>query len=148
MLLSLTVSTNSKQSQNVGTRLIRAEAVVGLITYATTGSEFDYPMNDRDRRVSLTHIQSTESVANVTTAMDLAYNAVSIVLPVHPDNLATTTPVNTTYNAGDIVWGAPYTPDASNKSWIYIQEGAFKVKKYLVNYTLAEVISLAGTGAP
>ena len=145
--MSVTVTANTKSSFDVGTRLIRAEAAFNCVV-SGTGAELDYPMNDRDRRESLTHLTITETQANVITAMDLAYNAVSIPLLIHPFNDATLTAVSTVYNAGDIAFGKAYTPDAANKSWIYIQQGAFKVKKYLVNYTLAEVISLAGTGAP
>lgn len=147
MLMSVTVTANTKSSFDVGTRLIRAEAAYAAVV-SGTGCELDYPMNDRDRRESLTHLTISETQANVVTAMDLAYNAVSIALLVHPDNNTSLSTVSTVFSAGDIVYGKPYTPDAANKSWIYIQKGAFKVVKYLVDYTLAEVISLAETGAP
>ena len=145
--MSVTVTANTKKSFDVGTRLIRAEAAFKAVV-SGTGCELDYPLNDRDRRKSLTHLTISETQANVITAMDLAYNAVSIALLVHPDNNANLATVSTVFNAGDIVYGKAYTPDAANKSYIYIQEGAFKVRKYLVDYTIAEVISLAGTGAP
>ena len=145
--MSVTVTANTKKSFDVGARLIRSEAAAKAVV-SGTGCELDYPLNDRDRRESLTHLTITQSQANLITAMDLAYNAVSIPLLVHPDNNATLATVSTVYNAADIVYGKAYTPDAANKSYVYVQEGAFKVKKLLVNYTLAEVISLAGTGAP
>jgi len=103
MLLSLAITANTKQSLNVGTRLIRAEAVVNLVV-SGTGAEFDYPMNDRDRRSALTHLTTTETVANIKIAMDAAYATVYIELPIHPDEDATAATVATTFNAADLVW--------------------------------------------
>lgn len=144
--MSVTLTSNSKKSFDIGSRVIRAEAAFGA-TVSGTGCQFYYPRNDRDRRESSTVLVMSQTQANLITAMDLAYNAVSIALPVHPDKDATAATVSTVFSVGDIVWGAPYTPDSSNKSWLWIQDGAFKVKKYLINYTGAEIVSLAGTGA-
>jgi hypothetical protein len=146
MLMSVTIETNSARSFDVGTRLIRAEAAYGAIVDGT-GCQFTYPYNDRDRREKNSTIKISETQANLVTAMDLAYNAVSIALLVHPGNVATASTVSTVFSVTDIIWGAPYTPDSSNKSYVWIQEGAFKVNMLLIDYTLTEIINLAGTGS-
>ena len=135
------VTANQKKSFDVGTRLIRAEAAYGVVV-SGTGSEFEYPMNDRDRRESLTHLTITENQADIIAGMDAVYDTVSIALPIHPDKDATAATVSTVYAAGDLVWGEAYGPDAANKSWVFIQEGAFKVNRLLVDNTLAEIIAL------
>lgn len=147
MLYSVTVETNSKSSYDVGTRLIRAEAAYGAVVDGT-GCFLWYPLNDRDRRESLSRMKISETQANLITAMDTAYNAVSITLPVHPYKNVSNAAVDTVFNVADIVWGKAYAPDAANKSWIFIQEGAFKVIRHLVDYTLTEIVNLAGTGTP
>ncbi len=146
MLLVVTVTANSKQSLNVGSRLIRAEAVYEAIVFDTTGSQFYFPLNDRDRQESPTKLTCSDSVTDIKTGMDLAYNSVDITLPVHPFKLTTNAVVDKVYNAGDIVWGVAYPADTT-KSLVKVQKGAFEVVELLVDYTLAEIVLLAETGS-
>lgn len=142
MLLAVTVESNSKRPNEIGARLIRAEAAFEAVV-SGTGCQFKYPLNDRDRRESLSVLKITENQAALIAGMDAGYGQVSITLPIHPNKDATAATVSTVFTGGDVVWGAPYAPDAANKSWLWIQQGAFKVTKYLVDNTLAEIILLA-----
>jgi hypothetical protein len=145
MLLVVTVTANSKSNLNVGSRLIRTEAVSKLVVYSTTGSKFDFPMSERDRRVSKTHLKCSDSVADIQNGMNLAYNQVDITLPVHEYNNVSNSTINEIYNVADIVWGQ--NSATAGKSWIFVNIGAFEVKKLLVDYTIAEIAELAETGA-
>ena len=146
MFVVVTVTKNTRKSFDVGARLIRAEAAVNVVVLGT-GAALDYPLNDRDRRTKNTHLEIDDTQADIVTAMDLAYNAVSLTLPIYPDEDITQATVDSAFSAGDVLWGEAYVPDAT-KSWIYVQEGAFRVDKKIVDYTLAELVNLAGTGTP
>lgn len=146
MYLEVTVTKNQKKFSDVGARLIRAEAGFN-VQQDGTGTKLTYPYNQRDRRIKNTSLELSDAVADYRTAMDLAYNAASILLPVYPDNNISLTAVNGSFEVGDLLWGKAYEPDAT-KSWVWIMEGAFEVKKLLVNYTLTNIVNLAGTGIP
>lgn len=139
MFISATVEKNRNNSFDVGTRLIRAEALYGLQANGT-GSKFTYPMNYRDRRSRNTYLECTDSVATVTTGMTTAYTDGTITLNVYPENNSTITPVSTIFEVTNIQWGVA---SGATDTYLYILEGAFKLNKVLVAHTIAQVIALA-----
>lgn len=142
MILSVTVETNQGKSLDVGTRLINAEFWHSAKTVETTKTQFLYPANYRDRREKPSLIKTTDAITTLRTAANLAPTTEAITLPVHPaDNVALAT-VNQDYRTKDIVWGYNLPSDPTNKSVIFILGGAFKIYKYTVDLTIAEVIAL------
>lgn len=149
MILSVTVETNRKNPLNVGTRLINAEFWHGAKTVETTKTQFLYPLNYRDRRERLTLLKTTDSIATIRAAANLApvvpvagTPSEAITLPVHPDGDVTKATVDTDFRTRDIVWGLNLPSDPTNKSIIYILGGGFKIYKYTVDNTIAEVVAL------
>lgn len=139
MFLSVTVEKNRNRSFDIGTRMIRAESLYGLQANGT-GSKFTYPINYRDRRYQNTYLETTEAPAAIAAAMALAYTDGTITLDVYPDNNTALTPVSTIFDVTSIQWGVA---SGAADSLLYILEGAFKVRKILVNHTLAAIIALA-----
>ena len=141
MLLVVTVETNRKRPNDVGSRLIQAEYWHAATTVETTKAQFEYPLNYRDRRDSTSLLKTTEGVAAIRVAATLAPTTEYIILPVHPeDNVALAT-IDYDFRTRDVVWGQPYGPDP-NKSWVFILKGAFAVERYLVDETLAGIVAL------
>lgn len=149
MLLSVTVETNRKRPLNVGTRMIQAEFWHGAKTVETTKTQFLYPMNYKDRRESLTLLKTTEAIATIRAAANLApvtptagNPSEAITLPIHPDGDVSVTAVSHDFRTRDIVWGLNLPSDPTNKSIVYILAGGFKINKYIVDNTIAEIIAL------
>lgn len=142
MLLSVTVETNSKYKNDVGTRLIRAELLSDGVTVESTKTRFSYPLNYRDSRELPTTLKTTDAIATLRASMNGAYATESITLPVHPEGDVALTVVNTEFWAKNIIWGIPLPSDPTNKTLVWITNGAFKVKKYVVDLTIAEIVAL------
>lgn len=149
MILSVTVETNRKKPTDIGTRLINAEFWHGAKTVETTKTQFFYPLNYRDRREKPTLLKTTDAIATIRAAANLApvvpvagTPSEAITLPVHPDNDVTKATVNTDFRTRDIVWGYNLPSDPTNKSEIFILSGGFFVYKYTVDNTIAEVVAL------
>ena len=139
MFLSVTVEKNQKNFTDVGTRMIRAESLYALQANGS-GAKFTYPINYRDRRTENTYIETTDSVATITTAMGAAYTTGTVTLDVYPDNDTTASTVSTVYDVTSIQWGIP---SGASDTYLLILEGAFKVHKVLVAHTIAQIIALA-----
>ena len=142
MLVSVTVETNQKRPLDVGTRMINATYWHNAYTVETTKTRFEYALNFKDRREKPSLLKTTEALATLATAADLAPTTLSITLPIHIGDDVGTAAVNRDFQTGDIVWGAPLGSDPANKSYVWILNGAFKAKRYLVDLTLAEIIAL------
>ena len=119
---------------------------VGLLEADGSNSQFYYTMNPRDRRESATYIQATTSVANVIVAMDdvLATNAMD--LPVFPDDDITASTVQKYIDYEDFAYAVGHDSEA-DKSWVYYYSKGFKKHRVLVDYTLAQLESIAESGA-
>lgn len=141
MLLVVTVETNRKKSADIGSRLINAEYWHSAKTVETTKTQFYYPLNYRDRREKPTLLKTTDAIATIRTAADLAPTTDYITLPVHENDDVSVTAVDHDFRTKDIVWGYALPSDATNKSIVFILNGAFKVEKYVVDYTLAEIVA-------
>lgn len=142
MILSVTVETNRKRPYDVGTRLINAEYWHSATTVETTKTQFLYPLNYRDRRESPALLKTTNAIATIRTAANLAPTTAAITLPVHPDKDVNQSTVNTDFRTKDIVWGKPFATDPTNKSRVYILVGGFHINEYVVDLTLAEIVAL------
>lgn len=142
MILSVTVESNRKKSHDIGTRLINAEFWHAATTVETTKTQFLYPVNYRDRREQPTLLKTTDAIADIRTAANLAPTTEAITLPVHPDKDVNQATVNTDFRTRDIVWGKPLASDPTNKSRVYILAGGFYVNEYVVDNTLAEIVAL------
>lgn len=143
MLVSVTVESNLKYKEDVGTRMINAEFLHGAKTYASTKTKFKYPGSKKDRRESSTELVTTEAIATIRTAGNLAPTTALITLPVRDNNkgIASTERL-TDFRVNDILWGKAAAKDPSNQTTVYISEGSFKTHEYLVNNTIAEIIAL------
>lgn len=139
MFISVTVTKNQNKSFDVGTRLIRAESLFGLQVNGT-GSKFTYPLNYRDRRSKNSYLECSDAVATISAGMAAAYTDGTITLDVYPDNNSALTPVSTIYDVTSIQWGIA---SGAADTYLYILEGAFEVKKILVNHTIAAILLLA-----
>jgi hypothetical protein len=142
MLLSVTIETNKKRALEVGVRLINAEFWHAARTVETTKTEFKYPINYHDRRESPSIIKTTEAIATIRAAANLAPTTEAITLPVHNNNDPSAATTNLDFRTRDIVFGLNLPSDPTNKGIFYILSGGFKVNKYVVDNTIAEVIAL------
>ncbi len=142
MLLSVTIETNKKRALEDGTRLIQAELWHAAKTVETTKTQFYYPLNYKDRRESPALIKTTDSIATIRAAADAAYADVTFTLPVHDGNDPTAATTDHDFTRKDVVWGLNLPSDPTNKSVLYILAGAFEVREYVVDLTIAEVIAL------
>lgn len=139
MFLSVTVEKNQKRFSDVGTRLIRAESLFGLQANGT-GAKFTYPMNYRDRREKNAYLETTEAPAAIQAAMAAAYTDGTITLDIYPGNNTSLSTISTIFDVTSIQWGIA---SGATDTYLYILEGAFALKKILVNHTIAQVIALA-----
>lgn len=142
MIVVLTVETNSLNKEDIGSKLVNAELFSEAITVETTKTQFKYPFNFRDRREKPALIKTTEAITSLRAAANLAPTTPAITLAVHSDlkNPASAI-VNTDFMVRDIQWGTAYAPDPT-KSYVYVLQGGFRVKKLLVNSTLAAIVAL------
>lgn len=142
MILSVTVETNRKNSEDTGTRLINAELWHAARTVESTKTKFLYPLNPGDRRNSSTLLKTTDAIATIRAAANLAPTTAAITLPVHVDDDVSVAAVSYDFKTKDIVWGKALPSDPTNKSIVFILNGTFKLEKYVVDNTLAEIIAL------
>ena len=145
MIASLTVESNvgiGVKKGDVGTRLVNANYIHAAKTVQTSKTQFEYPFNHRDRREKPALLTTTDGIATVRAAANLAPTTLAITLPVHENDDVSVTAVNHDFMVEDIVWGLALPSDSANKSIVYILTGGFKVKKYIVDLTLAEIIAL------
>jgi hypothetical protein len=147
MLIKMTIESNSKKFNDTGSAVLVAELMNEAETVETSKSRFKYPLCRRDRRVSPSTIVTTEGIAAIKTAIDLAYNANYIDLPIFEDNLSTRSTTTYTFSVTDLVYFLPDNSSSTTRSWAFISVGAFKVVKYLVDYNLDQIIDIATTGS-
>lgn len=139
MLINVTI-TKALKGVAIGSRIIAAENAVKIKTVGT-GASFYLP-SVLDRRDSPVYMEVSDSLATLQTAVDAAYESLHVLLPVHPGQDTSVAAVNESFPVNKIE-AVAYAPDSANKSWVYAQFGAFKIKKLLVDLTLAEIVTLA-----
>lgn len=140
MILVVTVETNRKKNTDIGDRLIQAEYWHAAQTVESTKTQFEYPLNYRDRRDSPTLLKTTDSILTIRTAANLAPTTDAIILSVRSDiNDPASDLVNMDFRTRDIVWGKAFS---ASQSYVWIISGGFKVNQYLVNSTLAQIVAL------
>lgn len=142
MLLSVTIETNKKRALEVGTRMIQAEFWHAAKTVETTKTQLFYPLNYKDRRESPALIKTTEAITVLRTAANLAPTTEAITLPIHNGNDPAAATTDHDFRTKDIVWGLNLPSDPTNKSIVYILAGAFELREYVVDNTIAEIIAL------
>jgi len=143
MLINLTVTENSKKENLIGSIVIAAEKATNLSVYNTTGSKFKYLLDSRAYNASLSTLKATNTVASIVTAAGTTtYQNQVESIPVLDQTGGTATA--TYFNWNDFIYAvaAPTT----GESYVYFAEGQFKLTKYLVNATLAELVTLADAG--
>ena len=145
MIRTITIEKNLKKRELTGTVLVNMSFWHAAKTVETTKSQFYYPFNYRDRREQPSLIKATEAitgVGNLKETANAAYTNLSVTLPVFADDDVNNTAVDHDFQTSDIMWAIAYGPDGT-KSWVYITQGTFAVKRYLVDLDLAGIVALA-----
>ncbi len=119
---------------------------IGLLEADGSNSQFYYTMNPVDRREKASHIKATTTVANIIVAMDDVLSSNAMSLPVFPNDDITQSTVQKYIDYADFAYAVGHATEA-DKSWVYYYSKGFLRHRVLVDYTLAQLESIAETGA-
>lgn len=122
--------------------LIAGEKATQVKTINTDEVSFKYPLNSRDSRASLSYVEADEEIADILTAADLTaspYDRSSESINVLDVSGGTTTA--TVFPWADFRFAI--AGPATGESYAWFAEGNGKIKEYLVDHTLAELVTLA-----
>lgn len=146
MLVKLTIETNEKRPLNVGNMLLNTDYITDAKTVEATKTQFLFTANQRDRRESSALMKSTEAISVIKTAFGATWNTNYLDLPIFEDNISTKSTETRTFAIQDLAWFTEDRNSATTRSWAYILEGGFKIRKYLIDYNLDQILDLADTG--
>lgn len=147
MIVKLTVESNSIYKNDTGSRIFNTDYIVEARTVETSKTEFLYQANPRDRRSKTQRIRVTDGIATIKTAFAATWQTNYIDLPIFPNNDSTETAVANTCAKESFCYAVPDASASTSRSYVHVLEGAFKIKKVLVDYNLDQLIDLADTGA-
>ena len=130
---------------NAGTinMVVAAEKARKMKTINTDEVRFEYPLNGRDSRASLSVIEADEEIADMLTAADLGaspYDRDTELFPIL--TVSGGTPTNYAFPWADFQF-AIAAQDAANESRVWFAKGNGQIEEYLVDLTLAELVTLA-----
>jgi hypothetical protein len=117
---------------------------IGLLEADGSNSKFYYTLNLYDRREKPHFIEATTSLANVRVAMNDVLDSIEMWLKVFPNDDITASTVNKYIDYADFAYAYAY--DAT-RSWVVYYSKGFKQHRVLVDHTIAQLESLAESGA-
>ncbi len=144
MLVKVNVTKNRKRSSDVGYRVIDTRWASAIEVHDTSYSKFVYPFQPRDRKSHPSKVETLTAVSALRTAFAATFQNNYLILPVYEDNNSIKSTTNKDFSIDNFIYAAPDGQDAT-LSWVYFSEGGV-VSKYLVNYSLDELVELADTG--
>jgi len=101
---------------------------------------FDNPFDHRDNSH---YMETNHSLAQLIAHMDLAMTHKHLTLPIFPDNDPTETAVDHTFKLADIAYARDITAGDDTHAWVHIRsDEGFKVIRYLVDLSIAEILAL------
>jgi hypothetical protein len=119
---------------------------IGLLQVEPTNdSKYYYTMNLYDRREKPHLIVGDTIVANIIVAMDDVLDSNAMLLKVFPDDDPTATPVNKYIDYADFAYA--FNGESAGTSWVHYYSKGFKQHRVLVDHTIAQLESLAESGA-
>jgi len=108
-------------------------------------SKFKFFDNHLNPREKYGYVKTKTAVATITAAADTAYDSYFITLPMFRNNNPDALTEDVTIPCNAVAYALAYSADA-DLSWVLYNNAAFKRKEVLVDYTLAELLSLAENG--
>jgi len=117
--------------------------------YSTDDQEFRYVFEPNDRQSSAVTIRVTETKAATTTEANYDAPAASqaskwIALDVFEENDTASTAVEHSINQDWITFAETYSDsNITSKARVWVNEGGFSCKSYIVDHTIAAIETLA-----
>jgi hypothetical protein len=146
MLFSVTIKSFVQNTLDfalpVTTCLINTDNILDVKADASDAL-VQYIMNPYSDHFSPFWFITDQTPANIVTGSNVTSQSNIINLPVFEEGDVTDSHVHHYYNVADIVWAIPY---ATNYSEVFVLQKGWKVKKILVDLTVADVLGLADTG--
>lgn len=137
MFIKVNIEKNQKKLNLTGLILLKTEFIFGLKENGS-GSSCNYQFNNTDRREESSYLEIEESNSYIKGLMSLIYMNEVISLNVYDYNDPDKETKLITYNIKDIIYGI----ELNGNTYLYILDGAFKLKKVLVDHTFDEIIAL------
>jgi uncharacterized protein (TIGR02145 family) len=112
------------------------------ITSIATGSRFRFSDKYQDPRDSPCYVEITQTVAEIITAYDVPTDT-TITLSIFRNNDITKPTTSTTVPVNAIIYADRCNSDPTGKSWVYFEEGTFKIREgmALVDMSLEELLT-------
>lgn len=129
--------------------LFNTKNITSAKTTGTTDMEFRYVFEPQDRNSQPAVIRVTETLANTTTEANYDAPASSadtswLTLNVYEDGVTSGSTTEYRIPQDAITFGETYTDtNITSKARIWVNEGGFGVKSYIVNHTVAAIETLA-----
>lgn len=130
--------------KNLGAHVINTDRIAKHRAVNGSSSSFYYTDRGMDRRRKPMPAKCGSTPAQIQTAMDSALMSNTMELDVFINNDITKTTEKKYINYGNFIFATPHRLNA-NYSLVTIVEG-FKIEKYLVNASLADLVIQAGLG--
>ena len=129
--------------------LINTDYITEVYVEGTVNSRIRYKFNIEEDRPGEFVFTVTATNAAVQALSDVALNTNKISLNVYEgiqtfDKIPLVTTTAWYFNVKDIVWAENDSTGAYSRIWIC--KGGKQIVPYLINHTIAEVVSLAATG--
>ena len=129
--------------------IINTDNITKMELFATDDSLIKYSLNIHDDQIFAETIIVTETNAAVQALSDVSPESNMILFPVYEGAITygqtvgmTTTDMR--FNVADVVWAEQNS--SKNLSKVYIVEGGFTIKTYIVNYGLDQIMDVCDTG--
>lgn len=149
MLFSATIKSFTQNTLDyafpVTTSLINTDNIVDAKQDGANDTYVKYNLNPYSTHFSPFSFIIDQTPAQLVTGSNVTSQSNLISLPVFEEYDITDAHVHHYFNVSDIVWAIPYAA-SSDYSEVWVIQKGWTVKKYLVDYTIADILGLADTG--